>query len=162
MTAPTGRASFFDSEKKLRAANDGVQARRRWADFDMVRGRLRVFRKGQNWFYFPLAPDVVDVLRASFRCHRDVAALRPLLGHSRIDPTQVYTDEIELDELAIALARALLEREAQASPDLATLAEQTLKYPRNRLMEATGSTTPKFGSTGPTCGTPASHLRPLS
>src|SRR5207247_8950563 len=39
----------------------------RWADFDMVRGRLRVFRKGQNWFYLPLAPDVVDELRASMR-----------------------------------------------------------------------------------------------
>ena len=39
----------------------------RWADFDMVRGRLRVFRKGQNWFYLPLAPDVVDELRTSFR-----------------------------------------------------------------------------------------------
>jgi site-specific recombinase XerD len=25
----------------------------RWADFDMMRGRLRVFRKGQNWFYLP-------------------------------------------------------------------------------------------------------------
>jgi site-specific recombinase XerC len=39
----------------------------RWADFDVVRGRLRVFRKGQHWFYLPLAPDVVDELRASFR-----------------------------------------------------------------------------------------------
>jgi len=48
-------------------------------------------------------------------------ALQPLLGHSRIDTTQLYTDEIELDELAEALARALLSRNAQASPDLATL-----------------------------------------
>ena len=182
----------------------------RWADFDMVRGRLRVFRKGQNWFYLPLAPDVVDELRASMRelqpelddyvftveveqwvsqyervrkrknpkvqasdqaiwrmvrrvcrragvrdlsphqlrhgfanrflreSHRDVAALRPLLGHSRIDTTQVYTDEIELDELAIALARALLARKAQASPDWTTLDMETLKYPRNRFMEAAG------------------------
>ena len=52
---------------------------------------------------------------------RDVAALRPLLGHSRIDTTQGYTDEIEIDELSEALARALLARGAQASPDLATL-----------------------------------------
>jgi integrase len=166
-----------------------------------------VFRKGQNWFYLPLAPDVVDELRASFRelqpelddyvftveveqwasqydrvrrrkepasgqaisrmvhrvCKRagvreltphqlrhgfanrflresgrDVAALRPLLGHSRIDTTQIYTDEIELDDLARALSNAVDSRNAQASPDLATLAEQTLKYPRNRLMEAAG------------------------
>jgi len=48
---------------------------------------------------------------------RDVAALQPLLGHSRIDTTQLYTDEIQLDELATALARALLARDAQASPD---------------------------------------------
>ena len=165
----------------------------RWADFDMVRGRLRVFRKGQNWFWLPLAPDVVEELRNSFRqlqpelddyvftveveqwisqyertrrpknpkvpasdqalwrmvrrvCKRagirelsphqlrhgfanrflresgrDVVALRPLLGHSRIDTTQLYTDEIELDELAEALARALLSRDAQASPDPTTL-----------------------------------------
>lgn len=39
----------------------------RWADFDMVRGRLRVLRKGQHWQYLPLAPDVVDVLRFVFR-----------------------------------------------------------------------------------------------
>jgi site-specific recombinase XerD len=39
----------------------------RWADFDMLRGRIRAFRKGQNWFWLPLAPDVADELRASFR-----------------------------------------------------------------------------------------------
>ena len=182
----------------------------RWADFDMVRGRLRVFRRGQNWFYLPLAPDVVDELRARFRelqpelddyvftveveqwapqyervrrrkdpkapasgqaisrmvhrvCKRarvreltphqlrhgfanrflresgrDVGALRPLLGHSRIDTTQIRTDEIELNDLAQALEDAYISRYAQASPDLATLAEQTLKYPRNRWMEAAG------------------------
>ena len=37
------------------------------------------------------------------------------------DATQLYTDEIQLDELAQSLARALLARNAQASPDLATL-----------------------------------------
>jgi hypothetical protein len=47
--------------------------------------------------------------------------LRPLLGHSRIDTTQLYTDEIEVDQLADALAWALAARNAQASPDLATL-----------------------------------------
>jgi hypothetical protein len=52
---------------------------------------------------------------------RDVTALKGLIGHSRIDTTQAYTDEIELDELALALERALLARHAQASPDLATL-----------------------------------------
>ena len=141
----------------------------RWRDFDSVRGRVRVFRKGQHWFYLPLAPDVVSELRGSLEklkpelddhiftveveqwisqfermrrrknpkepaseqalwrmvrrvCKRagvrevsphqlrhgfanrflresgrDVAALRPLLGHSRIDTTQLYTDEIELE-----------------------------------------------------------------
>jgi integrase len=52
---------------------------------------------------------------------RDVAALRGLLGHSRIDTTQLYTDELELEELAQALAEALAARGAQASPDVTTL-----------------------------------------
>src|SRR5947207_327650 len=55
---------------------------------------------------------------------RDVVALRPLLGHSRIDTTQLYTDEIEIDELAAALARAFEARTSQASPELTTLAAE--------------------------------------
>jgi integrase/recombinase XerC len=39
----------------------------RWADFDMVKGRVRVLRKGQHWAYLPLAPDVIRELRASMR-----------------------------------------------------------------------------------------------
>jgi hypothetical protein len=50
-----------------------------------------------------------------------VSALRPLLGHSRIDTTQLYTDEIKLDELAQALEGAYEARKAQASPDWTTL-----------------------------------------
>jgi integrase len=52
---------------------------------------------------------------------KDLVALQALMGHSRPDTTQLYTDEIQLDELAQSLARALLARNAQASPDLATL-----------------------------------------
>jgi site-specific recombinase XerD len=210
------RAAALPYERPAVVLMEGAGLRRsevlgcRWADFDMVRGRLRVFRKGQHWVYLPLAPDVVNVLRSSLRelqpelddyvftveveqwvsqyervrrrkdpkepasdqalwrmvrrvCKRagvrplsphqlrhgfanrflresgrDVGALRPLLGHSRIDTTQVYTDDIELDALALALADALLFRNAQASPDQATLGSSTLKYPRNRLMEAAG------------------------
>ena len=58
---------------------------------------------------------------------RDVTALKGLMGHSRIDTTQAYTDEIELDELARALERALFARSAQASPDLATLETEIAK-----------------------------------
>jgi integrase len=158
-----------------------------------VRGRARVFRKGQNWYWLPLDPDVVDELRTSFRtlqpelddhvftveveqwvsqfqrlrrqkdpktrasgqalwrmvarvCRRagvrvvsphqlrhgfanrfmresgrDVGALKGLMGHSRIDTTQLYTDEIELDELAAALDFVAAQRHAQASPDPTTL-----------------------------------------
>jgi integrase/recombinase XerC len=182
----------------------------RWADFDTVKGRVRVFRKGHHRTYLPLAPDVVRELRASMRelqpelddyvftveveqfvsqyervrkrkdpkqpaseqalwrmlrrvCKRagvqplsphqlrhgfanrflresgrDVGALRPLLGHSRIDTTQLYTDEIELDELAQALEAAYEARNAQASPDWTTLDPSTLKYPQNHFMEAAG------------------------
>jgi len=54
-------------------------------------------------------------------CRRDVGALRGLTGHSRIDATQLYTDEVELDELDAALERAAASRMSQASPDPTTL-----------------------------------------
>jgi integrase/recombinase XerD len=182
----------------------------RWADLDLVRGRVRAFRKGSHWQWLPLDLDVIDALRASFRmlqpelddyvftveveqwvsqfervrrqknpkaqasdqalwrmvrrvCKRagvrelsphqlrhgfanrfmresgrDVAALKGLLGHSRVDTTEGYTDEIELDELADALKLAAEARHAQASPEWTTLGGATLKYPRNRFMEAAG------------------------
>ena len=165
----------------------------RWADLDLIRGRVRVFRKGANWQALPLAPDVLAGLRESFRtlqpelddhvftveveqwvsqyerkrarkdpktpaseqslwrmvrrvCKRagirelsphqlrhgfanrflresgkDLVSLQALMGHSRPDTTQGYTDEMETDELAASLARALEARNAQASPDVATL-----------------------------------------
>jgi site-specific recombinase XerD len=210
------RAAALPHERAAIVLMEGAGLRRaevlgcRWADFDMLKGRMRVFRKGQHWSYLPLAPDVVEELRDSFRalqpelddyvfvaeverwvsqyervrerksakesaspqaisrmvsrvCRRagirkltphqlrhgfanrflresgrDVAALRPLLGHSRIDTTQAYTDEIELDELQRALGDAFRVREAQASSDWTTLDPATLKYPRNPAMEAAG------------------------
>jgi integrase/recombinase XerC len=165
----------------------------RWADLDFVRGRVRVYRKGQHWHWLPLDPDVVTELVRSFQIlqpeldeyvfaveveqwvsayerrrrlkdpkrpasgqalmrmvwrvckradvrrltphqlrhgfanrflresDRDVVALQALMGHSRPDTTQQYTDEMELDELAEALERAASTRDAQASPDLTTL-----------------------------------------
>jgi site-specific recombinase XerD len=52
---------------------------------------------------------------------RDVVALQALMGHSRPDTIQQYTDEVELDELAAALEHAAETRRAQASPELTTL-----------------------------------------
>jgi hypothetical protein len=43
------------------------------------------------------------------------------MGHSRIDTTQQYLDDVDLDELASALRRAAEKRHAQASPDLTPL-----------------------------------------
>jgi site-specific recombinase XerD len=64
---------------------------------------------------------------------RDVAALKPLMGHSRIDTTEGYTDEIELEALAKALNDAAAFRHAQASPDPTTLkAELTDELERLR------------------------------
>ena len=169
----------------------------RWGDIDFVRGRVRALRKGQHWQAIPLAPDVLDELRAVFEtlqpelddhvftveveqwvsqyervrrrkdpklpaseqalwrmvrrvCRRagirelsphqlrhgfgnrflresgrDIAALKALLGHSRIDTTELYVDDIEVDELAAALADALAARDsAQASSVLKTLASE--------------------------------------
>jgi hypothetical protein len=64
---------------------------------------------------------------------RDVVALQALMGHTRPDTTQQYTDEVQLDELAEALERAAASRNAQASPDQATLeAELTGELERLR------------------------------
>jgi hypothetical protein len=52
---------------------------------------------------------------------RDFVALQALMGHSRPDTTQHYTDDVELDDLAGALEKAAESRDAQASPDLTTL-----------------------------------------
>jgi hypothetical protein len=55
-----------------------------------------------------------------------VVALQALMGHRHPDTTQQqYTDEVKLDELAEALARAAETRDAQASPDLPTLDEKS-------------------------------------
>jgi hypothetical protein len=58
---------------------------------------------------------------------RDFIALRGLMGHSRPDTTQAYTDDLELDELREALDRAAAFRRAQASSELATLEEELAK-----------------------------------
>lgn len=47
----------------------------RWADVDLLRGRLRVKRKGGSWQTLPLVPDVTAELR---RIYRD---LQPQLDH---------------------------------------------------------------------------------
>ena len=51
---------------------------------------------------------------------RDLVALQALMGHSRPDTTQAYTDEVDLEELAAALDRAAYNRHAQASSGRAT------------------------------------------
>jgi len=60
---------------------------------------------------------------------RDFVALQALMGHSRPDTTQQYTDDVELDDLAKALEKATEARDAQASPDLATLETEIAKRP---------------------------------
>jgi integrase/recombinase XerD len=196
------RAATLPRERPAILLMEGAGLRRfevigcRWADFDLVRGRVRVHRKGHHWHWLPLDPEVVAELRKSFHelqpelddhiftaeveqwvsqyerarrlndpkvpasgqalmrmvwrvCKRagvrplsphqlrhgfanrflresgrDVVALQALMGHSRPDTTQQYTDEVELDELAEALKRAADSRDAQASPDLTTLEEE--------------------------------------
>ena len=65
-----------------------------------------VWRSASAQAFAPLSP---HQLRHGFanrflrESGRDVVALQALMGHSRPDTTQQYTDEIELDELAEAL-----------------------------------------------------------
>ena len=47
-----------------------------------------------------------------------------LMGHSRPDTTQGYTDDIDLDDLAEALAHAAEQRHAQASSELDTQGDE--------------------------------------
>jgi integrase/recombinase XerD len=58
---------------------------------------------------------------------RDFIALQGLMGHSRPDTTQAYTDDVELDELREALDRAAAYRRAQASSEMATLEAELAK-----------------------------------
>ena len=39
----------------------------RWRDVDLVNGRVQVHRKGSNWQWVPIAPDVLQELRRCFR-----------------------------------------------------------------------------------------------
>jgi endonuclease/exonuclease/phosphatase family metal-dependent hydrolase len=68
--------------------------------------------------------NLLERVQAVSESGRDVVALQALMGHRHPDTTQQYTDEVKLDELAEALARAAETRDAQASPDLATLDEE--------------------------------------
>ncbi len=164
----------------------------RWQDVDLVRGRVRVHRKGSHWHWLPIDPDVLQELRHSFRelapdlddyvftvevevwvsqfkrerrrkdpkkkrsgqalwrlvkrisaraavtslsphplrhgfanrflreSERDVFALQGLMGHSQLETTRTYLDEIGIDDLADALARAAASRESRASTDVET------------------------------------------
>jgi integrase len=192
------RAAAIASERPAILLMEGAGLRRsevvgcRWADIDLIRGRVRIHRKGRHWHWLPIDPDVLVELRVSFaelqpelddyvfvaevehwisafererrrtdpktpssdqalmrmvwrvcaragvrrlsphqlrhgfanrflrESGRDFVALQALMGHSRPDTTQQYTDEVELDELAAALERAASNRHAQASPDLTT------------------------------------------
>ncbi len=60
---------------------------------------------------------------------RDTAALQALLGHSRLDTTQAYTDDVNLDDLHAALNTAARSRTAQASPERATNGDGTPQGP---------------------------------
>jgi site-specific recombinase XerD len=192
------RAAALLHEKPAILLMEGVGLRRsevigcRWGDIDLLRGRVRVLRKGRNWQRVPVDPDVLLELRVLFReltpeledyvfvveveqwvsqfqrerkrkdpkkpaseqalwrmvervcrragvrplsphqlrhgfanrfaieSERDLVALQALMGHSRPDTTQAYTDEVDIEELAAALDRAAYNRRAQTSSGQAT------------------------------------------
>ena len=192
------RAAALPHEKAAILLMEGAGLRRsevlgcRWGDIDLLRGRVRVLRKGRNWQRLPFDPDVLLELRLLFReqapelddhvfaveveqwvsqfrrertrkdpkrpaseqalwrmvervsrragvrplsphqlrhgfanrfaveSERDLVALQALMGHSRPDTTQAYTDELDIEKLATALDRAAHKRHAQASSGRAT------------------------------------------
>jgi integrase/recombinase XerD len=67
------RAAAVGYERPPLLLMEGVGLRRaevvhcRWADVDLVRGRVHVLRKGGHWQWIPIAPDVLAELRESFR-----------------------------------------------------------------------------------------------
>jgi integrase/recombinase XerD len=63
----------------------------------------------------------------------NVVALQALMGHKRRDTTQQYTDDFDVDELAVVLDLAVASRNSQASPDWATLAATGTDGPQEPL-----------------------------
>jgi site-specific recombinase XerD len=67
------RAAAIGHERPAILLMEGAGLRRsevvscRWADLDLVRGRVRVHRKGRHWHWLPLDPHVLAELRISFR-----------------------------------------------------------------------------------------------
>ena len=56
----------------------------KWGDIDLVRGRVRIHRKGAHWHWLPIDPDVLAELQESFR------ELAPALDD------HVFTVEVEV------------------------------------------------------------------
>ena len=67
------RAAALAHERPAILLMEGVGLRRsevvgcRWADLDLVRGRVHVRRKGRHWQWMPIDPDVLIELRHSFK-----------------------------------------------------------------------------------------------
>jgi integrase len=67
------RAATLPRERPAVLLMEGAGLRRsevigcKWADFDHVRGQIRVRRKGHHWYWLPLDPEVATELRASFQ-----------------------------------------------------------------------------------------------
>jgi hypothetical protein len=94
---------------------------------------------------------------------RDVVALQALMRHSRPDTTQGYTDEVELEELAEALERAALSRNAQASPDQATLEhEPSMSLETEEWRRRESNPRPKSHREEPLQAQPALGFRPAA
>jgi len=92
-----------------------------------------------------------------------------LMGHSRPDTTQAYTDEVDPDDLAAALARAPYNRYARESPGRATDQSpnpdeaQTLEW-RRRVRHGRRSAPPPAQAwyLRPECDLPGGRRSPIS
>jgi len=116
---------WVSQDRRVRRRKDPKQAASGQALWRMVK---RVCARAGVRELSPTHCDTASQIASCARATKTWSRSRALLGHSRPDTTQGYTDELGLgDEIAEALHRAADARHAQASPKLATLEAEITK-----------------------------------
>ncbi len=110
-TDSSWRASVFATARSLFC---------RWQDIDLVNGHVQVHRKGSNWQWVPVAPDVLRELRRCFRL------IEPDLDD------HVFTVEVEQWVSTSERERQRLSQKAQVVQALGRMVKRDLQASGNR------------------------------